>query len=145
MAASLAVPQVRADMLAEVAASEAAGTPEAAVAAEVIANCFRVATHTSGLSRSAATRLRIRNRIRLLYAADVAASNDKATAIGPVGNSRLPFKTSRVRRLPLQVEDIDDAISGACNFVVPVSILERIGHVEFPPDPLPVEGCEPRR
>lgn len=73
----------------------------------------------------------------------MAASNDKATAIGPVGNSRLPFKTSRVRTLPLQVEDIDDAISGACNFVVPVSILERIGHVEFARDPLPVEGCEP--
>jgi hypothetical protein len=44
VAASLAVPQVRADTPAEVAASEAAGTPEAAVAAEVIANCFRVAT-----------------------------------------------------------------------------------------------------
>ena len=46
-------------------------------------------------------------------------------------------------KIALLVEDIDDAISGACNFVVPVSILERIGHVEFPPDPLHVERCEP--
>ena len=48
MEASLAVPQVRVDILAEAAASEAAGTPAEVVAAEVIANCSRVATETGG-------------------------------------------------------------------------------------------------